>query len=81
MDNVIGFVGYECEDIVIYLAKILQALGKNIAVVDRTEQELLCEIFELRTENEITWKEGEYSGFLITNRGVCQEEYDLVFYV
>ena len=81
MDNVIGFVGYECEDIVIYLAKILQALGKNIAVVDRTEQELLCEIFELRTENEITWKEGEYSGFLITNRGVCQEEYDLVFYL
>ena len=81
MDNVVGFVGYECEDIVIYLAKILQALGKNIAVVDRTEQELLCEIFELRTENEITWKEGEYCGFLITNRGVCQETYDFIFYL
>ena len=81
MDNVVGFVGYECEDIVIYLAKILQAMGKHIAIVDRTEQELLCEIFELQTEDEITWKEGEYGGFLITNRGVCQEEYDFIFYL
>ena len=81
MGNVVGFVGYECEDIVIYLAKILQALGKTVAVVDRTEQELLCEIFELRTEEEVAWKEGEYSGFLITNRGVCQEEYDWIFYL
>ena len=81
MENVVGFVGYECEDIVIYLAKILHALGKNIAVVDRSEQELLCEIFELRTKDGITWKEGESFGFLVTNRGVCQEEYDLVFYL
>lgn len=74
MDNVVGFVGYECEDIAIYLAKILREFGKNIVIVDRTEQELLCEMFEIRTEME-------YSGFLITNRAVCHEEYDFVFYL
>ena len=26
MENVVGFVGYECEDIVMYLAKILVAI-------------------------------------------------------
>lgn len=74
MDNIVGFVGYECEDIAIYLAKILRELGKNIVIVDRTEQELLCEIFETRTEIE-------YSGFLITNRTVRHGEYDFVFYL
>lgn len=81
MENVVGFVGYECEDIAIYIAKILHALGKTVAVVDRTEQELLCEIFDLRADSEKTWKEGEYSGVLITNRGVNQKDYDYVFYL
>ena len=40
----IGVIGYECEDIIIYLAGIFTALGKKAAIVDRSEQELLCEI-------------------------------------
>lgn len=81
MDNVVGFLGYECEDIAIYLAKMLRVLGKNTVIVDRTEQELVCEMFEMSAENEKNRKEGEYSGFTITNRTVCYEEYDFVFYL
>ena len=81
MENVVGFVGYECEDIAIYLAKILRALGKNIVLVDRTEQEVICEMFDLQSEKEETWSEGEYKGILLTNRGVCHDDYDFVFYL
>lgn len=33
----VGFVGYECGDIVFYLAKMLSFLGKKTAILDRTE--------------------------------------------
>lgn len=81
MDNVVGFVGYECEDVAIYLAKILRTFGKNIAIVDRTDQELICTIFEIQAENEKNWKEGEYRGILISNKTVCHEDYDFIFYL
>ncbi len=37
MKQEVGFVGYECEDIVFYLARMLSFLGKTTAVLDRTE--------------------------------------------
>ena len=43
-----GFVGYESEDIVLYLARILTALDRKVAIVDRTEQEMLLEPLILR---------------------------------
>ncbi len=81
MEKVIGFIGYECEDIAIYLGRVLQTLGKKVVIVDRTEQELLCEMLNIRTERGKTWKEGEYCGCRITNKGVNQKEYDLIFYL
>lgn len=78
MEKTVGFIGYECEDIVLYLAGIFSALGKKIAIVDRTEQEMLLEIMELPKEEETT-RMGEYHGIWLTNQGVHQENYDLVF--
>ena len=37
MKQEVGFVGYECGDIVFYLARMLSFLGKRTAVLDRTE--------------------------------------------
>jgi len=77
MEKLVGFVGYECEDIVLYLAKILTGLGKKVAVVDRTEQEMLLEILELRKEVY----EEDYYGIRITDQGVNFDNYDIVFYL
>ena len=68
MSNIIGFVGYESEDIVLYLAKILYAFEKRVAIVDRTEQEMLLELLEVGVE-----REGEYEGIWITSQGVEKE--------
>ncbi|MGN0506982.1 MAG: hypothetical protein ACI4FZ_10500 [Lachnospiraceae bacterium] len=38
MEMVAGFVGYECEDMVIYLARMFSALGKRTMILDLTEQ-------------------------------------------
>lgn len=79
MDNVVGFVGYECEDIVVYLAKTIGALGKRVAIIDRTEQEMLLEVLGMKNENEKTIREGEFSGVWITNQSLNYAEYDMVF--
>ena len=76
MANIIGFVGYESEDIVLYLAKILYAFEKRIAIVDRTEQEMLLELLEVGVE-----REGEYEGIWVTSQSVEKEKYDIVFLV
>ncbi len=76
MANIIGFVGYESEDIVLYLAKILYAFEKRVAIVDRTEQEMLLELLEVGVE-----REGEYEGIWVTSQGVEKERYDIVFLV
>ncbi len=81
MEQRIGVVGYECEDITIYLAGISCALGKKAAIIDRTEQEMICEMLGLRSEDNNTVKERDYCGIWITNRGVCADEFDIVFYV
>lgn len=81
MEKIVGFVGYECEDIVLYLAKILEKLGKRVAIIDRTEQEMLLEMTELRGGWGKEEKEGDFSGIRITGQSVSHEEYDSVFYL
>ena len=81
MEQQIGVVGFECEDITIYLARILSLLGKRIAIVDRTEREMLCEILGLYFQNGEDVKERDYCGIWITNRNICTEEFDVVFNV
>lgn len=79
MEKLVGFVGYECEDIVIYLAKLLHAFGHKVAIVDRTEQEMLLEVLEVKKEKEA--REGDFYGVWITDQRVCYEDYDVVFYL
>ena len=74
MANIVGFVGYESEDIVLYLAKILYTFEKKVAIVDRTEQELFLELLEVGVE-----REGEYDGIWVTSQGVEKERYDIIF--
>ena len=81
MEKIVGFVGYECEDIVLYLAKILCELGKKVVIVDRTEQEMLLEMMEIQNHKENQEKDGEVSGIRITGQSICHEEYDCVFYL
>lgn len=76
MATIIGFVGYESEDIVLYIAKILYAFEKRVAIVDRTEQEMILELLEVGEE-----REGEYEGIWITSQGVEKERYDIVFFL
>ena len=79
MEKIVGFVGYESEDIVIYLAKLLSAFGKKVAVIDRTEQEMLLEVLDFQEKNST--REGEFSGIWVTDQGVDCDEYDVVFYL
>lgn len=78
---IIGFAGYESEDLVLYLGKIMLALDKRVAIIDRTEQEMMLEIFRHRLipkrENEV--KEIEYEGLIITSSAICYEDFDVVF--
>lgn len=79
MEHIVGFVGYECEDIVVYLARILSALGKKVAIIDRTEQEMLIEVLDLQKRKRNESREGFVSGVWITSQGVNYDEYDVVF--
>lgn len=81
MEKTVGFVGYECEDIVLYLAKIIQAFGKRIAIVDRTEQEMLLEVLGMQHDWKTMVREGEVEGIWITDQGVCLTDYDIIFYL
>jgi len=81
LEKIVGFIGYECEDIALYLAKILSKLGKKIVIIDRTEQEMLLEMLEIQGHAESGEKDGELSGVRITGQSVYYEEYDVVFYL
>jgi len=81
MEKLIGFVGYECEDIVLYLAKLLCAFGHRVAVVDRTEQEMLLEVLEMNKKKEGEIREGEFYGVWITDQGVCYDDFDVIIYL
>jgi len=77
----IGVAGYECEDITIYLAGILNKLGKKTAIVDRSEQEILCEILGIQADEERAAREREYYGIRISNQSISTEEFDVVFHL
>lgn len=81
MEHIVGFVGYECEDIVVYLARILGAFGKKVAIVDRTEQEMLIEVLGVQTKTQDAEREGFVSGVWITSQGVNYEEFDVIFLI
>lgn len=81
MEKLIGIVGYECEDIGLYLAKLLSSMGQKVALVDRTEQEMLLEILEVSEEKETCVRETEISGILVTNQGMCLQAFDWIIYL
>ena len=81
MEKIVGFAGYESEDIVIYLAKLISAIGKRVAVIDRTEQEMLLEVLDIQKGKENSAREGEFSGIWVTDQSVDYEEYDVIFYL
>lgn len=81
MEKVVGFAGYECEDMVLYLARIMSALGKRVVIVDRTEQEMLLEILGMQKQQESAVREGYFYGVWITEQNVDDEEYDMIFLV
>lgn len=79
MENVVGFVGCESEDIVWYLSKIITALGKQVAIVDRTEQGMFMELLGIQKEGGNGEREALLCDILVTGGTVCYEEYDVVF--
>ena len=81
MEKIIGMVGYECEDIGLYLAGILRNLGQRVALIDRTEQEMLLEMLEEPEEKETGVREKETEEILITNRNVSLQEFDRIIYL
>lgn len=81
MEKIIGIAGYECEDIGLYLAKILAGLGQKVVLVDRTEQEMLLEMLEVPRRNDELSRETEVSGILVTNQNVCPNEFDRIIYL
>ena len=81
MEKIIGIVGYECEDIGLYFARILYGLGQKVALVDRTEQEMLLEMLEVPRQQDGRGRETEVFGILVTNQNVCPKEFDLIIYL
>lgn len=79
----IGFVGYECEDIVLYLASHLTDCGKKVAIEDKSEAGMLMRMVD--TNPQSTKQEGQrlipYRGICVTNALQGKEEYDVVFLV
>ncbi len=76
MTEKIGFVGYECEDIVLYLAYCLMQLGRKVVIEDRTEHGMLLRMMESRemSENE----EIMFQEIPITNAMIHNADYDVV---
>ena len=73
----IGFVGYESEDIILYLAACLRKAGKRVAVEDKTEAGILLRMLEKASASgeETKW----YCGICVANSLSGKEEYDYVF--
>lgn len=75
----IGFVGYECEDIIMYLANCLTEHGKRVVIEDRTEHGILLQMLEAKYRIE-QGEEAEvvFNGIPVTNAMIYSEEYDIV---
>lgn len=81
MSITVGFAGYECEDVLLYLAFCLMKAGQKVALEDRTEHKILLGIMEAK-DNILKRKDGEgmiYQGIVLTDAVVRKEEYDVVF--
>lgn len=48
----IGFIGYECEDIILHLAKLLSYQGKKVTIIDRSEQAAIFGIVGMLLEHK-----------------------------
>lgn len=68
----IGFIGYESEDIVIYIARLLTAAGKKVVVIDYTEQMTLLRMTSL--PDALLGKTGYYKDILIANDDTVSEK-------
>ena len=82
MADKIGVVGYECEDIVLYLAYSLRELGKCVAIEDRTEHGIMFRMLD----TEVDLRSGEettiyFQEIAVTNSILHKEDYDVVFMV
>lgn len=72
----IGFVGYESEDIILYLAACLQKAGKKVAIEDKTEAGLLLRMLD---SGKVPGETGWYCGIRVTGSLSGKEVYDYVF--
>ncbi len=81
MSITVGFAGYECEDVLLYLAFCLMKSGKKVAIEDRTEHKILLGIMEAKDNVLKTgeWEETIYRGIVLTDAAVRKEAYDVVF--
>lgn len=79
MTEKIGFVGYESEDIVLFLAYCLKEQGKHVVIEDRSEQGILLRMLEMGgnlIHGEAT--EVFFQEILVTNAVAHSEDYDMV---
>lgn len=83
MSCYVGFVGYECEDIVLYLAECSYAYGKRVAIEDRTEHGMLLQMLEQEQRISATEQEEslEYHGIFVSAAPVSKEKFDVIFLV
>lgn len=71
MKIVAGFAGYECEDIVLYLAKIWTASGKKVVIFDWTEKQSVFGICGFLSPEPVT---EEYETILLTKEREMEAE-------
>lgn len=78
----VGFLGFDSTDIVVYLARILLACEKKVAVVDSTKRSVLLQMTQLPSAME---KGGYYHDVLFIPESMSEgelrsEEYDYVLH-
>lgn len=79
MADKIGFVGYEMEDMILYLAYCICECGKKVAIEDRTEHAMLLRFFDAKEEQiEKGTAEVICQGIYLTNARVPEDEFDVI---
>ncbi|MBE5950017.1 MAG: hypothetical protein E7260_00335 [Lachnospiraceae bacterium] len=79
MADKIGFVGYEMEDMIFYLAYCIYECGKKVAIEDRTEHAMLLRFFDAEEEQiEKGAAEVICQGIYLTNARVSEDEFDVI---
>lgn len=82
MRDKIGVVGYECEDMILYLAYSLKEFGKRVAIEDRTEHGIMLRMLDA----EVDLRNGEettiyFQEITVTNSILHKEDYDFIFMI